>query len=260
MILHVHTLEFTCYSVEATILRFSPSLTYDDRLRERCLFCARKALISLRAIQIINLGERNAVGSYQFYISWYVAEPQSTVVFYALTPDTRLTSTFPLCPFFVTFCNFVRTANKDDFDLLQDVTTGFADLSPPNQQIHRLHALCVSLVDLCRPLIFREPREAESPVNASSSHASHHTVGTGTGNTTHTDNSDWHINEASEQVGRNDRSIPVYTDTINQEHPNKGPWADKPDFDLLSWNDDLLWQLFSTQPSVDWYDVGNDGM
>ncbi|OOQ88232.1 hypothetical protein PEBR_14390 [Penicillium brasilianum] len=241
MILHVHTLEFTCYSVEATILRFSPSLTYDDKLRERCLFCARKALLSLRAIQIINLGERNAVGSYQFYISW-------------------LTSTFPLCPFFVTFCNFVRTANKDDFDLLQDVTTGFADLSPPSQQIHRLHALCVSLVDLCRPLIFREPREAESPINASSSHTSHHTFGTGPGNTTHTNNSDWHINEASEQVGRNDRSIPVYNDTINQEHPSKGPRADKLDFDVLSWNDDLLWQLFSTQPSVDWYDVGNDGM
>jgi hypothetical protein len=70
LVLHQHALEFTFLSIKTTVLRFSTKMAYDVSLRQECLSCARQALLSLKEIQHINSGERNAFGSYQIYLCW----------------------------------------------------------------------------------------------------------------------------------------------------------------------------------------------
>jgi hypothetical protein len=60
---------------------------------------------------------------------------------------------YPLCPFFVVFCNVVGTSDARDFQLLQDVTDGISTLVTENKYVHRLHRLCETLLGLCRPLV-----------------------------------------------------------------------------------------------------------
>jgi hypothetical protein len=70
----------------------------------------------------------------------------------ALT-EYRTMLSYPLCPFFVVFCNVVGTSDARDFQLLQDVTDGISTLVTENKYVHRLHRLCETLLGLCRPLI-----------------------------------------------------------------------------------------------------------
>jgi hypothetical protein len=64
---------------------------------------------------------------------------------------------YPLCPFFVVFCNVVGTSNAADFQLLQDVTDGISELVSENKFVNRLHRLCTTLLGLCKPLIETHP-------------------------------------------------------------------------------------------------------
>jgi hypothetical protein len=70
----------------------------------------------------------------------------------ALTEHRTMLS-YPLCPFFVVFCNVVGTSDARDFQLLQDVTDGISTLVTENKYVHRLHRLCETLLRLCRPLV-----------------------------------------------------------------------------------------------------------
>jgi hypothetical protein len=60
---------------------------------------------------------------------------------------------YPLCPFFVVFCNVVGTSNERDFQLLQAVTDGISTLVTENKYVNRLHRLCATLLSLCTPLV-----------------------------------------------------------------------------------------------------------
>jgi hypothetical protein len=60
---------------------------------------------------------------------------------------------YPLCPFFVVFCNVVGTSNAKDFQLLQDVTDGISELVSENKFVNRLHRLCTTLLELCKPVV-----------------------------------------------------------------------------------------------------------
>lgn len=74
LILHVLNLDFTAHAIETAILRLNPNMLSDVTSRNTCLCCARKALLSLKKIQNFVTGERNALGGYQFYLSWFVSQ------------------------------------------------------------------------------------------------------------------------------------------------------------------------------------------
>lgn len=132
---------------------------------------------------------------------------------------------YPLCPFFVVFCNVVGTSNAKDFQLLQDVTDGISTLVAENKFVNRLHRLCTTLIGLCKPLV-RFPTAtipAQFPGAAS--------------------------------VGTN----PLQSSALPANGTNLDGVAcsgrDGTGFNPSSWNDDMMWQLFQSQPSLDWFNT-----
>jgi hypothetical protein len=125
---------------------------------------------------------------------------------------------YPLCPFFVVFCNVVGTSNATDFQLLQDVTDGISTLVSENKFVNRLHRLCTTLLGLCKPLVQKQvpPTYAYTAAQVSEYPA-----------------------------------IPAGADS---SHMNvSGCSGDVEVFMASSWDDDMMWQLFQSQPSLDWF-------
>jgi hypothetical protein len=136
---------------------------------------------------------------------------------------------YPLCPFFVVFCNVVGTSNARDFELLQDVTDGISTLVTENKYVNRLHRLCATLLGLCKPLVRTsnsgEGVQAEvagqpDPITSFPLPAGFATAGTAP-----------NVLDVMNGNGALDASL------------------------LSSWNDDMMWQLFQSQPSLDWFNA-----
>lgn len=128
---------------------------------------------------------------------------------------------YPLCPFFVVFCNVVGTSNARDFQLLQDVTDGISMLVTENKYVHRLHRLCATLLGLSKPLV--QPTVASTRTST-----------------------------AAPTVHVPDGSLPAMDAPDVLGAPTTGA-AD--DFLTSTWNDDMMWQLFQSQPSLDWFNA-----
>ncbi len=132
---------------------------------------------------------------------------------------------YPLCPFFVVFCNVVGTSDARDFQLLQDVTDGISTLVTENKYVNRLHRLCATLLGLCKPLVHSSgSNDMHAPppgmVNPSSTYGQQSTFGTAP-----------HVLDVA--GGHNGNDV----------------------FLASSWNDDRMWQLFQSQPSLDWFNA-----
>lgn len=130
---------------------------------------------------------------------------------------------YPLCPFFVVFCNVVGTSNVQDFQLLEDVTEGISTLVTENKFVNRLHRLCAMLLGLCKPLVQNPgPNASMYPTSV--------------------DTSD------TESMLLPSNSGP---DLLNVPGAN----GDVDGFLTSSWNDDMMWQLFQSQPTLDWFNA-----
>jgi hypothetical protein len=127
---------------------------------------------------------------------------------------------YPLCPFFVVFCNVVGTSDARDFQLLQDVTDEISTLVTKNKYVHRLHRLCETLLGLSRPLV--QPTAPNSHASASVPI----------------------VQVAGSSLPTLD--APVVLDTSN---------ASANGFMTSTWNDDMMSQLFQFQPSLDWFNA-----
>jgi hypothetical protein len=133
---------------------------------------------------------------------------------------------YPLCPFFVVFCNVVGTSNAKDFQLLEDVTDDISTLVTENKFVNRLHRLCATLLVLCKPLV--RPSEISAHPQASA-------TAFGVQSTMHT------------------------SSVVPNAAPNPPDMSNANDasasFVSSSWNDDMMWQLFQSQPSLDWFNA-----
>jgi hypothetical protein len=132
----------------------------------------------------------------------------------------RTMLSYPLCPFFVVFCNVVGTSNAKDFQLLQDVTDSISELVTENKFVNRLHRLCTTLLGLCKPLVHS---------SASSNIAS--TMGV-------PDMAELPTHFNSEQQ----------LDFMDANNDFGG-------FSNSSWNDQMMTDLFNAQPSLDWFNA-----
>ena len=139
---------------------------------------------------------------------------------------------YPLCPFFVVFCNVVGTSNERDFQLLQSVTDGVSSLVTENKYVNRLHRLCATLLSLCTPLVNTSGSQDRSNMNAA--------------------------------VPGFAASTSMYASTLpgSRDAPqnllNLGSnvaAANPEGFTASTWNDDMMWQLFQSQPSLDWFNA-----
>lgn len=114
----------------------------------------------------------------------------------------------------------VGTSDAQDFQLLQDVTDGISELVSENKFVNRLHRLCSTLIELCKPLI----------------HAPSADVGTAFGAAP--------IDGAMLPTGSRPEQLMVPDTNGNIDN-----------FLPSSWQDDMMWQLFQSQPSLDWFNA-----
>lgn len=138
---------------------------------------------------------------------------------------------YPLCPFFVVFCNVVGTSNELDFQLLQAVTDGISALVTENKYVNRLHRLCATLLSLCTPLVKSSGSQERNNMNAA-------------------------IPGFSTQASMGPSTLSGISNTPDTLGVAPGAGNSNTDGFLAStWNDDMMWQLFQSQPSLDWFNA-----
>lgn len=133
----------------------------------------------------------------------------------------RTILSYPLCPFFVLFCNVVGTSNPRDFQLLQDVVNSVSSLVIESKYVERLCRLCSTLLALCKPLVAR----AADPIPCSETPEI-------AMDPTSLDNP----SAKNQNSARDDAAVSQQADTLP----------------VTSWDDEMMWQLFHYQPSLNW--------
>ncbi|KAJ9365687.1 hypothetical protein C8Q69DRAFT_499131 [Paecilomyces variotii] len=236
--------EYGYYAIQTNVFQY--------RLRRRrcylyqgdCLFSARKALSILLYLQHRSAEDSEVMEPFPSFLTW-------TVLLY------------PLSPFFVLFCNVVSISSIEDFALLKDATLLLSRYKNANPSLLKLHNLLNAFLNLCKNLITSGGSKlASSPIE------NHQTINIGTdqnGDSSRRDNTPSlaMLQSLSED---NAASVPVppirpfSTDShcfssvqvpIAVPFPGTGHGAAT----SLS-TDDLMWELFTSQPSVDWLESG----
>lgn len=228
ILLHWKCLEFKYFSTLTSVHRLSPTVTTDPSEREECLESARKALECVKVIEATSKSLGHFIEGYDPYLAWY--EEQNPAVYRLLT-CLRTMLSYPLCPFFVVFCNVVGTSNECDFQLLQAVTDGISALVTENKYVNRLHRLCATLLSLCKPLVTSSGPQDQNSTNAAVPGFS-----------------------AQASAGCSTLSSIRNTPEILGMVPGAGG-GNTDGFLASTWNDDMMWQLFQSQPSLDWFNA-----
>jgi hypothetical protein len=65
-------MDFNYYSILTTIIRARSSVLKSRLVCEDCLYAARKALMTLRALQEAFSGNATSVDSYPYFLTWSV--------------------------------------------------------------------------------------------------------------------------------------------------------------------------------------------
>lgn len=146
------SVDFNYYSILTTIIRARSSVLKSRLVCEDCLYAARKALTTLRALQEAFSGHATSVDAYPYFLTW-----------------TMLL--VPLSPFFVLFCNVVATSDHKDYEMIRKITDDLQQFAKTNASIGKLYALFAKFLDLCAPLIKCNPPPAVSE------HGGHKTEG-----------------------------------------------------------------------------------
>ncbi len=137
---------------------------------------------------------------------------------------------YPLCPFFVVFCNVVGTSDEQDYQLLQAVTDGISALVTENKYVNRLHRLCATLLSLCAPLV-----KTSGPQHRSNTSAAV---------------------PGFTQPSANSLTLSSMGNTPDLlSVPPTAAAGNGDGFLGSTWNDDMMWQLFQSQPSLDWFNA-----
>lgn len=80
-------MDFNYYSILTTIIRARSSVLKSRLVCEECLYAARKALTTLRALQeAFSSGHTTSVDSYPYFLTW-----SATADYQTLSPKTELT-------------------------------------------------------------------------------------------------------------------------------------------------------------------------
>ncbi|KAI2910086.1 hypothetical protein CBS63078_4218 [Aspergillus niger] len=143
---------------------------------------------------------------------------------------------YPLSPFFVLFCNVVRTTDSGDYLLLQEVTQGLSQFTG-NTHVMNMLDLLMALQKLCEPLFQIALSQNEQPPPVSATHPTMDSL-------------------PYQVLAPNTVDGVVGVQSIGPS--NLGP-ADPQilahESPLGSSTDELMWQLFNSQLPLGWYDM-----
>ncbi|UDD57899.1 hypothetical protein AFCA_005374 [Aspergillus flavus] len=229
--------DFTYHSIITTVLRLNSVSLHDHRVRERCLSHARRALRSMNVLQYhILRGEQ----IYHDFVFW-------TVLLY------------PLTPFFIIFCNVIATSNREDYNLLTQITAALSRIKECNPSIFRLHGLFSQFTALCDQLYETIAQDASQQYQQ--------TTGTiGSQPTAVTDSNAVNVavypqphesltarahSSDSTQLGTSEKPV-LYSHALDPGSSAEGLSQQTSSM----WDDGLMWELFNIQPTVEWFDAG----
>ncbi|KAF2738810.1 putative Zn(II)2Cys6 transcription factor-like protein [Polyplosphaeria fusca] len=212
--------EFEYWCTMTAVYRLSPTVTTHPE-REECVNCARTALALALDIERVGSQVDSETEDFNPHLNWTILS-------------------YPLCPFFVLFCNVVGTSNREDFQLLENVTNVIATIPQTNKYAGRMKRLCTTLLGLCRPLVEATYFGEMPPLL---------------------------VPQTSHPFQQAHTPIPQAFNAEAGPQPTHGGMAMDEAFgaSYSPWADDLMWQLFQSQPSLDWFsaDILNptlDGM
>ncbi|CAI7616543.1 unnamed protein product [Penicillium glandicola] len=211
------SMDFNYYSILTTIIQARSSVLKSRLVCENCLYTAREALTTLRALQEAFSTGVNSINSYPYFLTW-----------------TMLL--FPLAPFFVLFCNVIATSNERDFNMIKTITDNLHQFAEANESIGKLYKLFSKFLDLCAPLVKGNPEfsRLEQPTAALSGENM-------AGNT------DGQIESYADIFGHaTDRALVGLRNTDSTRGDHTGPPS------VEGWDDSLVWELFDNQPSLGW--------
>ncbi|KAJ5797940.1 uncharacterized protein N7503_007236 [Penicillium pulvis] len=245
--IEMDALEFTYNSILTTVLRLGSTMLHDVRMREECLHNARKSIISMRSLQT-----KVSVAN----------ELSLDVIFW-----TALLN--PLTPFFVVFCNVVATSNLQDLQLLRQITANLSRIKERNPFLANLHKFLLQFVSLCAELDVAEVPETslscQLPNEASTSAGTmdHDQVLRPTAElrTPISDQAERVPAQTAITWGGKGLETAVHSRPASQPH---GLAIGGPALELRldpnsMWDDSLMWDLFNTQPSIEWCDMNFPG-
>ncbi|KAI3131530.1 transcriptional regulator family: Fungal Specific TF [Penicillium roqueforti] len=212
------SIDFNYYSILTTIIQARSSVLKSRLVCENCLYTAREALSTLRALQEACSSRINSIDSYPYFLTW-----------------TMLL--FPLAPFFVLFCNVIATSNEKDFNMIKNITGDLHQFAEANASIGKLYKLFSKFLDLCAPLVKGnpEPSRLEQPKAAL---PEANTAGNTEGN----------IASYTDIFGRTDNNPPAFVSLGGAD--STGELTAPPS--VGGWDDSLVWELFDNQPSLGW--------
>ncbi|CAG7988247.1 unnamed protein product [Penicillium nalgiovense] len=212
------SMDFNYYSVLTTIIQARSSVLKSRLVCESCLYTAREALTTLRALQEAFSNRINSIDSYPYFLTW-----------------TMLL--FPLAPFFVLFCNVIATSNERDFNMIKNITDDLHQFAEANASIGKLYKLFSKFLDLCAPLVRgnTEPSRSEQPAAALSAN----TAG----------NTEAQMASYTDIFGRTTGTDQPLVSLGSTDSTGGGPTAPP---SVEGWDDSLVWELFDNQPSLGW--------
>ncbi|OQE38575.1 hypothetical protein PENCOP_c008G04280 [Penicillium coprophilum] len=211
------SMDFNYYSILTTIIQARSSVLKSRLVCENCLYTAREALTTLRALQEAFSNRINSIDSYPYFLTW-----------------TMLL--FPLAPFFVLFCNVIATSNERDFNMIKNITDDLHQFAEANVSIGKLYKLFSKFLDLCAPLVKGNPEPSRSEQQAAAL-ADAKTAG----------NTEGQITSYTDLFGRAaNQPLVGLRDTDSTGGDSTAPPS------VEGWNDSLVWELFDNQPSLGW--------
>jgi hypothetical protein len=136
-----------------------------------------------------------------------------------------------LSPFFVLFCNIIGELDTDDYNLIKEITQDLSQFAS-SPYIGKLHKLLDSLQNFCTPLI--QAKESLGPrAKVATLYPS--------------------ITEAR---GNHPNLSGPFTDGSSYVEPavDPNPQLQMPTGGSYPPGDELMWQLFNSQLSLDWFE------
>ncbi|KAJ5089566.1 transcriptional regulator family: Fungal Specific TF [Penicillium argentinense] len=130
--------EFCYYAILVDILRSRLKFAFSPLTHKECVSYARKSLKALQYLQKNPSKSPGFVDPYPTFLTW-------TIFLY------------PLSPFFVLFCNIIGELDRDDYNLIEEITQSLAPFVA-SPYISKLLRLLGSLQNFCTPLIQAKER------------------------------------------------------------------------------------------------------
>ncbi|CAG7991572.1 unnamed protein product [Penicillium salamii] len=219
--------DFCYYSILVDILRSRLKYVFSPMTHKECLSYSRKSLKALHHLQQNIADTPGFIDPYPTFLTWSVTLHQ--ICSTSHSPISRTVLLYPLSPFFVLFCNIIGELDMDDYNLIQDITHSLSQFTA-SPYIAKLLKLLDTLQNLCIPLIQAKERMGPQAKLASLYPAM-------------TTRRDQQAMADQQQYLAEPLMDPLGSYPQQLQTPD-GTFRD----------DEMMWQLFNSQLSLEWFE------